>query len=134
MDASNSWSTTGRSETRLIERITEGMTVVDVAGEKVGKVEYVQLGDPEAITTAGNEPRGGDPGLLGALGRAIGGGEGEPDVPEPARSQLLRTGFIKVDGAGLTDTDRYVRPDLIANVAEDTATVTVRKEQLPWQS
>ena len=134
MDASNSWSTTGGSEARLIERVTEGMTVVDLAGEKVGKVEYVQFGDPQAITTAGNEDQAGDTGPLGVLGRAIGGGGGEPDVPEPARSQLLRHGFLKVDGPGLTDTDRYVRSDLIGSVADDTVTLRVHKVQLPSAS
>ena len=134
MDASNSWSTTGGSEARLIERVTEGMTVVDLGGEKVGKVEYVQFGDPQAITTAGNEDQAGDAGPLGVLGRAIGGGAGEPDVPEPARSQLLRQGFLKVDGPGLTDTDRYVRSDLIDKVAEDTVTIRVGKDQLPRES
>src|SRR5437660_707247 len=39
-----------------IARVQEGMRVVDATGEQVGKVAYVKMGDPEAVTTQGNEP------------------------------------------------------------------------------
>jgi hypothetical protein len=120
---------TPTGSSRLIEHVYDGMKVVDAAGEKVGEVEYVQMGDPEAATTQGNEPA--DGGFLGDVARAVGGDEREPDVPEPKRSQLLRMGFIKVDGPGLLETDRYVRADRIARVADDTVTLTVTKERLP---
>src|SRR5438105_2182227 len=45
-------SNTGSS---AIARVREGMRVLDVAGSEIGKVEYVQMGDPEAVTTAGNQ-------------------------------------------------------------------------------
>ena len=112
-----------------IERVREGMVVADAAGERLGTVEYVKMGDPEAVTGQGNEPD--EPGLVGRVGMAILGDEREPDVAEPVRSQLLRTGFIKVDGPGLFGTDRYVRGDLIGAVTDDTVTLTVRKDQLP---
>ena len=38
-----------------ITRVHEGMRVVDARGQEVGRVQYVQMGDPEAITSAGNE-------------------------------------------------------------------------------
>ena len=103
--------------TELIERVREGMTVVDAAGAKLGTVAYVKMGDPQAVTTQGNEP--GEPGLLGAIPPPV-AREREPDAPEPLRSQLLRSGFIKVDGPGLADTDRYVSGDRIGEVAGDT--------------
>ena len=133
VNESAGWSP-GSSSGSTIERVTEGMTVVDAAGDRVGKVEYVQMGDPQATTTEGSEPNVGEPGLLGALGRAIGGDESEPDVPEPGRSTLLRYGFLKVDGPGLTGTDCYVRSDLIGSVSEDTVTLRVNKDQLPRES
>jgi hypothetical protein len=58
------------------------------------------------------------------------GDEREPDVPGPLRAQLLRYGFVKVDGPGLTDTDRYVRSDRIASVSGDTVTLSVSKDRL----
>ena len=133
MNESTGWNA-GSSSGSMIEQVTEGMAVIDAAGEKVGKVEYVQMGDPQAVTTEGNEPNVGEPGLLGGFGRAIGGDQGEPDVAEPGRSTLLRYGFLKVDGPGLTGTDRYVRSDLIGSVSEDTVTLRVNKDQLPRES
>ncbi len=133
MKESTGWSV-GSSSGSMIERVTEGMTVVDAAGDKVGSVEYVQMGDPQAVTAEGNEPNVGKPGLLGSLSGAIGSDETEPDVPDPARSTLRRYGFLKVDGPGLTGTDRYVRSDLIGSVADDTVTLRVNKDQLPSAS
>jgi hypothetical protein len=114
--------------TPLIESVHDGMTVIDAAGNKVGSVAYVQMGDPEAVTTKGNDL--GDPGLIGDIAIAAFGDEREPDVPEPKRSQLLRYGFIKVDGPGLFDHDRYVRSDLIESVSQDTVTLTVHQDRL----
>ena len=119
------------SVVRSMEMIEEGMTVVDLAGEKIGKVEYVQFGDPQAITTQGNDLERPSGGLIGEAAMTLFGDEREPDVAEPLRTQLLRYGFIKVDGPGLTDTDRYVRADLIGNVSDDIVTLKVSKDQLP---
>ncbi len=99
----------------------------DASGQKLGKVEYVQMGDPQAVTTQGNENQ---PDLVGRVGMTIFGDEREPDVPEPARSSLIRSGFIKVDGPNLLDTDRYVRSDLIASVADDTVTLKADESQI----
>jgi hypothetical protein len=110
-----------------IEMMREGMTVVDSAGEKVGKVEGLKMGDPGAATEAGNEYQ--DTGLLGDIAKAF-GDEREPDVPEPARAKLLRSGYIKVDGGVLIETDRYGPADLIASVSGDTVRLRVPKDQL----
>jgi hypothetical protein len=122
----------GATESRgsgLIDLVRRGMRVVDADGAPVGPVEYVQLGDPAAVTTAGAEmpvP------ATWALAEAAMDRYAEPDVPEPLRSRLLREGFVKIDGPGpdLLDTDLYVRADAIASVAGDTVTLTLRKEQL----
>ena len=111
-----------------IERVREGMRVVDAAGEQVGTVEAVSMGDPEAATTAGKDPR--SPGLVAAVVQAVSGEGGEPDVPEPKRSQLVRSGYVKVDGPGLSGTDRYVRSDRIADATGETVTLSVTKAQL----
>jgi hypothetical protein len=113
----------------LIEQVHEGMLVVDRAGERLGEVAYVQMGDPQAATTQGNEEL--DTGFLGDLARAVAGDEREPDVPEPLRSQLIRYGYVKVDGPGLTDVDRYVRSDKIAAVRDRTVFLTLQKDEVP---
>ena len=111
-------------ESQVINQIREGMRVVDVTGEELGKVEYVQMGDPEAVTVQDGAP--GEPGDLirGFLG------VGEPDVPEPLRSRLLRFGYAKIDGPGWIDTDRYVTADLIQSISGDTVTLKVDKDRV----
>ncbi len=96
----------------VVAMVREGMTVRDAAGAGLGTVERVKMGDPEAITTDGNvAPQSG-----GFVADVLTAMFGDIDVPEPKRSQLLRYGFIRVDGAGLTDTDRFVRGDKIQQV------------------
>ena len=116
------------SRTDPIGRVQEGMHVIDSSGEDIGRVELISMGDPEASTTAGNEDRG-RPGLLGDVADAL-GGEREPDVPEPLRSRLVREGYIKVDGPGLLDTDRYVPSEYVRDVSEDRVQLSVPKQRL----
>jgi len=105
------------------------MTVIDSAGEKVGKVEGLKMGDPGTATEAGNELQ--DEGFLGDIAEAFGGDEREPDVPGPMRARLLRSGYIKIDSPGfLIETDRYVSAEQIASVAGDTVRLRVTKDAL----
>ena len=121
--------TGGAFSTEPIRLVREGMAVVDAAGEKIGEVERIKMGDPQAVTAAGEEHGAG--GLVGRVAQTVFPGEAEPDVPEPLRAQLVRYGFIKVDGPGLTDADRYVRADLIEGVSGDRVRLKARKDQLP---
>ena len=126
MNEDSTWRSGSAFDTPLIEQVREGMTVVDRAGAQVGQVSLVQMGDPDAVTTAGNDDE--VPGLIRDVVRSVVGAE--PDVPEPLRSRLLRYGFLKVAGPGLMDTDRYVRADRIASIAGDTIRLSVTRDQL----
>ena len=117
----------------LMARIREGMPVVDAAGEDVGKVEYFEMGNPEAATAAGNEPQPSS-GLLEAAAETITPGEAEPDLPEPLRTRLRRTGFLKIDGPGLFERDRYVSSERIRDVSNDQVHLAVRKADLPKET
>ncbi len=114
---------------QLLSRITEGMKVVDANGDEVGKVEYLRMGDPQAVTQEGQVYQG-DNTLIDDAARAF-GADPEPDVPDPFRSELLREGFVKVDGPGWFGADRYLRAADIADVANDTVRLRVAKEALP---
>lgn len=115
------------SENHVLRQIHEGMHVRDARGRDLGKVSYVKMGDPEAATTQGNDRQ---PGPLGQIAYAVVGEQTEPDVPEPFRSQLLRSGFFKVDGPGLFGTDRYVAPDQVARITETTISLSVTRDHL----
>jgi hypothetical protein len=108
----------------LIGRVHEGMRVVDAAGEEIGRVDVVKMGDPEAATVGADAPP--EPGFF----EAIFVGEGEPALPDPLRSRLLRFGYLRIDGKGWIDMDRYVTGDLIARIDRDTVTLNVGKDRL----
>lgn len=109
-----------------ISHVTEGMTVVDSVGHRIGTVAEVKMGDPEAITPEGQTAPQPDDFTMG--GRPM-GGDGEPDVPGPLASRLLRTGYIKVH-TGLLRRDRYVAADQVAGVTADTVHLSSDREHL----
>lgn len=102
------------------------MRVIDSAGEEIGTVQLVRMGDPDAVTTEGEDSTGG--GLLGGVADAF-GFEDEPDLPGTLRRCLLHLGLVKVDGHGLFSKDRYVRADRVAGVSGQTVHLSVRKDQ-----
>lgn len=118
------------SSNELLGRIREGMSVVDANGDDIGKVDEIRMGDSSAATVEGQEMDGTGT-IVDAAATAFGAREDGPDVPEPFRSELMREGYIKVDGKGWIDTDRYLRSADIADSAGDTVRLRVAKEALP---
>jgi hypothetical protein len=120
-------NTSSGFDSNPLAQVQEGMHVLDAAGDEVGRVQLVQMGDPDTATVSDTDkPRD----IIGMVGEAVFPGEREPDVPEPLRSRLRRTGFIKVDGPDLMDTDRYVPSDRVREVSGDRVRLSVRKDQL----
>src|SRR5438105_2826552 len=105
-------------DTSAMARVQEGMRVVDAAGEDVGKVEYLQMGDPQAVTAEGNEHRPAD--LVGAVVERALPEESEPEVPDPLRTELQRTGYIKIGGRGIGSKAQYVSSERVSAVSDDT--------------
>lgn len=143
-------TTVGRSmgdtvEGGPISQVREGMRVVDANGEEIGKVGDVKMGDPSAVTTAGQGMGAGadDAAIVAPVGSgSTGGGGGLAnvgagffgggglDLPEQMRNELLRVGYVKVDGKGWFDHDHYARADQIGDVANDTVRLSVGKDGL----
>ena len=110
-----------------IEAVREGMEVVDANGDKVGKVDRIQMGDPGAVTVdTGDANRSG---FLNDVGDAFGFGD-DPDMPETLRNRLMRGGYLKLDGNWLTGSGQYIDAAHIAQVSGDTVHLTVTKDQL----
>lgn len=114
------------ADDRPISWVREGMTVQDASGQHLGTVERVEIGNANAVTAQGNASAHDDI-VTDVISAALGG---DAEVPEPKRSQLLRLGFIRIDGSGLMDADRFVRSDHIENVSGNTVKLSVTKEQL----
>jgi hypothetical protein len=103
------------------------MQVVDSACDEVGKVDIVQMGDPQAVTlSAEDRPRS----VMDTVVEAVGFDEAEPDVPEPLRSRLRMSGYLQIDGPDLMDTDRYVSSQDIREIRDDRVMLGVRKDEL----
>ena len=109
-----------------ISQVREGMRVEDAAGVEVGRVEEVRMGDPGVNEPAREPPSG----LIGAAAEAFVPGEREPDVPDPLRARLRRSGYIKIDGPNLLDADRYVSAERVREVSGDRVRLSVRREDL----
>lgn len=110
-----------------ITEVRDGMTVFDSAGDKVGSVRAVRMGDPEAATAQGQESGFGG-GILGHLAEAF--DSDSESVPDAAKERLARLGFLRVDAAGLFTGDRYVASDEIASVQDEDVHLSVPADKL----
>lgn len=140
-------STAPHEENMPIGQVQTGMKVVDAAGNDIGKVDDLKMGDPQAATDLGEYPDQTKWGLgIFGLGPssssppaaaedpdAVAGPgiyPGEPHVPFPAAARLLREGYLKING-GLFHGDYYAAASTIRGVSNDTVQLAVAKDQLP---
>jgi hypothetical protein len=105
-----------------ISDVMIGDGVVDSTGKEVGTVKFVKMGDPNAVTDEGQEDSG--PGFLGLGGDSYDLGS----LPEQARHQLLRVGFIHIDVSWAND--RFAGAGQIARVENNTVYLTVPEANL----
>ena len=105
-----------------ISRVMIGDRVVDSTGKDVGKVKFVKMGDPNAVTDEGQEDD--SSGFFGLGGDDYDMG----DLPEQARHQLMRVGFIHIDVSWADD--RFASPNQIARVENNTVYLSVPEANL----
>jgi hypothetical protein len=105
-----------------ISDVMIGDSVVDSTGKEVGTVKFVKMGDPNAVTDEGQEDD--SPGFLGLGGDSYDMG----NLPEQAREQLMRVGFIHIDVSWADD--RFAGAGQIARVENNTVYLTVPEANL----
>ena len=120
-----------------LERVREGMEVVDQGGARLGQVKRVQLGAPEVThppdsdlvdelaMTVPSPPDMTDLSNLEAEGASPWGHDpaGLPDLPDELRTHLREVGFIELDNPRLRDVERFVAADHVDRVTEDRVVV-----------
>jgi hypothetical protein len=117
----------GEKTPELITRIRLGMEVEDAAGERIGKVADILLGDPDAIDFGDREPVTSGEGLALALGV-----HREPNVAPGLVGRLLRAGYIKVDDKRHFRRDHhyYATADQVVSVESNTVRLSTASREL----
>jgi hypothetical protein len=125
-----------------LERVREGMAVVDEHGRRLGRVASVFMGYPDAVAPTTQDDRG-PVGLVIAPLENTGGTtsigavvpyvvrriQNDSEIPDELRLNLLRAGFIELDAPGLRGPARYIHGDEIREVADDV--VRVKRTRQP---
>lgn len=106
----------------LLAMIKEGMTVVDVDGDRVGTVSFVHMAD---LNDPDDNPGQRDAGLLGALDDVF-----DPDEDGDVTARMLREGYVKIDATGIFSDDKYIEPHEIAGVEGDTVQLRLDKDSI----
>ena len=100
----------------VIEQVREGMHVVTPDGKKIGKVEDLKMGDPEAVTSDGQT----DAETGGLVSTVIDNFAATSRLPRHTAERLLRIGYVKVDRSGLFAGHAYLASDELDRVEGDT--------------
>lgn len=122
------------SNGNLQSRIEEGMRVYDSRGEEIGSVELVYLGDAsnEAIEQRGQAAVSPDINLGGdrSIVDNIAGVFAPDELPLELAERLLRDGYVRLDSEGLLAADRYIMPDQISSVSDNSVRLRVSFDEL----
>ena len=107
-------------------RVQSGMEVKDAAGAQIGRVAYVEIGDPGAV-----EPGGFDNLPAEEIAKSL-GAHPEPHVPPELAVRLLLIGYIKVNDQRRfrPDPHYYVMADEIVSVQDGTVRLGKLREEL----
>jgi hypothetical protein len=119
-------------EGSILERVQEGMHVVDADGEEVGKVEHVFLGDvgPSGQERGQGPATASEPDVMrDSFFDQLAQGLRDDNLPETVRNRLLRGGFLRL-GGGLLGRDRYIMPEQIADVSGERVTLKTTRDEL----
>jgi hypothetical protein len=121
-----------------LERVREGMEVVDEHGQRLGTVGRVRLGYPEAVTPDDGSGVFKGVGLIVAPIENTGGttayGAATPflitdrefnsvDLPDELREELQRTGYIELAERSLRGPARYAHGDWISEVSGNSVRI-----------
>ena len=106
--------------------ISEGMLVCDRACKVVGKVQLVYAGGASDAAVARAL-------RLRAAPDVAPGPFGSDDLPPDLQERMLRQGYIRIEGPGITGARRYVLPEQIAGVVGNRVRLYASRAELKQQ-
>jgi hypothetical protein len=109
--------------------ISEGMAVHDRDEQPIGEVQLVYYGGASEAAIA-RTLRGAAVAGAGETGEANWGAFGDDKVPPELRARLLRHGYIRIEGAGITGVRRYVTAEQIADAIGNRVLLHASREEL----
>ena len=120
----------------ILSQIHEGMPVYDVRDNHIGRVAFVhfgaasetqqQLGVGPASPAPADNPNMRQDSIIDNIAEAFDPNE----VPTELQEKLLVSGYIRLDTAGFFASDRFITPDQIAGIQDDTVQLSVNRDQL----
>jgi hypothetical protein len=117
------------SDRQPIALVREGMIVIDSAGNEVGKVDFVKMGDPETVMVNPADSTDDRGGLFEGVADVIRGDDAD-DLPRTLSGEMLRIGYLRVDAKGWFTGDRFVPADAIASVSGDRVHLAITKDEM----
>jgi hypothetical protein len=120
------WNVDDMSRLATMERLRDGMRVIDADGVQVGTIGLIHFGDPSAVEVSP------EPSQVSGSVFATDLVRSEPRVPEPLRGSLLQIGFVRVDEKLHLRPDHhfYVVPQQIVAIEGDTVSLGLSKGEL----
>ncbi len=115
------------SQNTTFTLVREGMEIIDVHSQRLGKVEHVRFGDgtPRDDYPAGTASVPDEKALESAAEAFV----GKDDMPQEVRERLLRYGYFRFGGERL-HSDYFVTPDQVARVKNEQVELNVTTEEL----
>ena len=109
-----------------LARVQSGMEVKGAAGTRIGRVAYVEIGDPGAV-----EPGGFDNLPEEEIAKSL-GAHPEPHVPPELVARLLLIGYIKIKDMRRLRPDHHYNAmaDEIVSVEDDTVRLSKLRDEL----
>ena len=115
---------------RLPDELEIGMKVFDSELHEIGRIDDLKYPEnatePDVDVLTEDVPDDRDRSILAAVADAF----GREEVPEPLRSQLLRDGYVHLDGKGLFAANRYILPEQISRFVAGGIQLNVTKDAL----
>jgi hypothetical protein len=102
--------------------VREGMKVYDIGGDQIGTVQEVYFGSG-GVTARDESP---DNNILDIIETVFGN---TYNMPDEVKQRLIRKGYVRI-GGGLLTADRFILPEQISAVSDDSIRLRAEDDEI----